>query len=172
MNKRFLYLTMITLILSGCGGVKDSLGLNKESPDEFAVIKRAPLEMPSSLALPPPTPGAARPQEKAPIVQAKQAIFGNESTATTTSSSEAESALLQKANAANADPNIKYTIDAETKAVEKQNTPVIKKLFGMTGKEEDRSATVVDAEKEAQRIKKNQEEGKNITDGNTPVIKD
>ena len=34
------------LTLSACAGAKEELGLTRSAPDEFAVVKRAPLEMP------------------------------------------------------------------------------------------------------------------------------
>ena len=52
------------LLLLGCTDLKRSIGLEKTSPDEFAVESRAPLEMPPDFDLRPPQPGAPRPQEK------------------------------------------------------------------------------------------------------------
>ena len=82
MNKA-QYITLCGLVfssfaLSGCSSVRDVAGLDKESPDEFSVMTRAPLEMPSGNALPPPDLGAMRPQEKATIQQAQQAVLGQE----------------------------------------------------------------------------------------------
>ncbi|MBT4740276.1 MAG: DUF3035 domain-containing protein, partial [Rhodospirillaceae bacterium] len=34
------------LVLSGCDDTKRALGINKSVPDEFAVVRRAPLVMP------------------------------------------------------------------------------------------------------------------------------
>ena len=63
-----------TLLLPGCTDLKRSIGLEKTSPDEFAVESRAPLTMPPDFELRPPQPGAARPQEKSPGQQARQVI--------------------------------------------------------------------------------------------------
>jgi hypothetical protein len=62
------------LMVSGCTDVKRAIGLEKTSPDEFAVESRAPLEMPPDFDLRPPQPGASRPQEKSPDKLARQAI--------------------------------------------------------------------------------------------------
>jgi len=62
------------LSLQGCTGLKRSIGLEKTSPDEFAVESRAPLEMPPDFDLRPPQPGATRPQEKAADQQARKVI--------------------------------------------------------------------------------------------------
>jgi hypothetical protein len=61
-------------LLSGCTDLKRSIGLEKTSPDEFAVESRAPLTMPPDFELRPPQPGAARPQEKSSGQQARQVI--------------------------------------------------------------------------------------------------
>ncbi len=63
-----------TLLLPGCTDLKRSIGLERSSPDEFAVESRAPLTMPPDFELRPPQPGAARPQEKSSGQQARQVI--------------------------------------------------------------------------------------------------
>lgn len=43
------------ITLTGCEGVRSTLGLDRSPPDEFAVLKRAPLSMPPEMnILPPP----------------------------------------------------------------------------------------------------------------------
>jgi hypothetical protein len=69
----FLCLAGVSL-LPGCTDLKRSIGLEKTSPDEFAVESRAPLTMPPDFELRPPQPGAARPQEKSSGQQARQVI--------------------------------------------------------------------------------------------------
>src|SRR5688572_33350449 len=66
----------LPLATGGCSGVKETLGLTKQSPDEFKVVSRAPLSMPPDYNLRPPTPGSARPQEGTPRDQAQQAVLG------------------------------------------------------------------------------------------------
>jgi hypothetical protein len=62
------------LLLPGCSDLRRSIGLEKTSPDEFAVESRAPLTMPPDFELRPPQPGAPRPQEKSSGQQARQVI--------------------------------------------------------------------------------------------------
>jgi hypothetical protein len=62
------------LLSSGCSDFKKSIGLEKTSPDEFAVESRAPLTIPPDFDLRPPQPGASRPQEKSTGQQARQVI--------------------------------------------------------------------------------------------------
>jgi Protein of unknown function (DUF3035) len=61
-------------MLGGCGELKTAMGLNPNSPDEFAVESRAPLSMPPEFNLRPPEPGAARPQETPADKQARLAL--------------------------------------------------------------------------------------------------
>ena len=45
--------------LAGCsGGTRQALGLVRSSPDEFAVVAKAPLVLPPDFGLRPPIPGA------------------------------------------------------------------------------------------------------------------
>lgn len=46
MKNKLLVAVMALLVLGGCTGVKDKLGLAKQSPDEFMVMSRAPLSLP------------------------------------------------------------------------------------------------------------------------------
>ena len=62
--------------LSACeGGIGDALGLGKNAPDEFAVVRSAPLTLPPDFTLRPPRPGEARPNEESVREQAKVALF-------------------------------------------------------------------------------------------------
>jgi hypothetical protein len=65
-----------TLALGGCVGLKRAIGLEKVSPDEFAVESRAPLTIPPDFDLRPPQPGAPRPQEASAASKA-QGIVDN-----------------------------------------------------------------------------------------------
>lgn len=164
--------TLTALALCSCTNVKSSLGLEKDAPDEFAVVTRAPLEIPDNLVLPPPNPGMPRPQEDSTIEQAQKALLGEKSIKTQSQTSAAESALLTKTNANNATPEIRALINKETAELHDRNKPVAEKLLNIGGDRDEASATVVDATKEAERIKQNWESGKNILDGDTPTIEE
>ena len=167
----FASIGLMALSVSGCGNIKNSLGLEKSAPDEFAVIKRAPLEIPAHLALPPPMPGMPRPQETSTIDAAQQAVLGHTESNTTTSSS-AEAALLSKTGANNTPSDIRTQVNKETDEMHDRNKPVAEKLFNIGGDRDESSATVVDPVKELERIQKNKAEGKPITEGDTPVIEE
>jgi hypothetical protein len=62
--------------LTGCDSFKKAIGMEKTSPDEFAVESRAPLTIPPDFDLRPPQPGAGRPQEVSPSDKA-QTVLNN-----------------------------------------------------------------------------------------------
>lgn len=166
----FTALFFSALLLSNCGGLRSSLGLDNDGPDEFAVITRAPLEMPAKLALPPPNPGVQRPQEKPTIVEARETVFGEQEKSYNPASSATEARLLDKAGAGSAQEDIRNVVNQETHDLKTKNLPVAKKLLKLTGQNGGASGVIVDAEQEFERIKKNKTEGKSILDGETPVI--
>jgi hypothetical protein len=173
--KTFIYALAIpaALSLSACESTKEQLGLNRQSPDEFAVIKRAPLEMPPSYTLRPPTPGAARPQEQKSQEQARTVVFGSGEEQRAAAPAGAESAILQKAGTDIAQPDIRTTVDRETALLEPKEKPVAQKLLGITlGDDGEKPASIVDAQGEAERLKRNREEGKPVTEGETPSIEE
>ena len=53
-----LAVTVCAIALSGCGSLREMAGLQKKSPDEFAVSTKAPLVIPPDFNLRPPMPGA------------------------------------------------------------------------------------------------------------------
>jgi len=165
-----IFLTTI-LALTGCESARDTLGLNKSSPDEFAVVKRAPLSMPPDYSLRPPQPGAPRPQEAEPSTAAKQTVFGSDAKpSANVHSSDPENALLGQIGAENANPDIRAIVDSETSADLDKDKPVGEKLLGIISSDGEPDASVVQPVKESERIKKNEEEGKPITDGDTPAV--
>jgi len=67
-------LGLLSLSMFGCSDFKKMVGIEKSSPDEFAVESRAPLTIPPDFDLRPPAPGAGRPQEVSAANKAKTAI--------------------------------------------------------------------------------------------------
>ena len=159
---------MISLLaLSACGGVKEQLGVTRKPPNEFAVVKRAPLSMPPDYQLTPPRPGAPRPQEQATSEEAKEKLFGSTGGSAPAGS---DSILLGKAGTKNADPAIRARVDAETKEMNEENIPVARRLFGIGGDPNEAPVSVVDAKKENERLQQNKAQGKPATAGETPAV--
>jgi hypothetical protein len=160
---------LLALSLCACSNAKETLGLTRQSPDEFAVVKSAPLEIPPNFNLVPPNPGSPRPQEQSTAATAQQAVFGTE-TQMQTASSNGEEILLQRAGATQVDPNIRRTIDLESQEEGSSKKPVVDRLLGWGSDE--KAATIVNAPEEASRLQNNAKAGKPVTDGETPTIED
>ena len=161
---------MGALSVAGCSGAKKQLGLDRQGPNEFAVVKRAPLEKPPNYGLRPPRPGAPRPQEDAPIDQARAHLFGQGAEAGAHQESgvtDGEARLLNQAGVRNIDPSIRDTVDREAG---EDTRPVAERLLGIAGFESDAPADVVDAKAEAQRLRENREAGRPVTEGETPSV--
>ncbi|HOP19108.1 MAG TPA: DUF3035 domain-containing protein [Parvularculaceae bacterium] len=105
-----LGLAILAAATSGCAGFGRAVGGGKNPPDEFAVTTKAPLVVPPDYSLRPPKPGEARPEDIAPSERARQVLLGDESSAPPTAG---EQYILYKANALNANPNIRNLLNAE-----------------------------------------------------------
>ncbi len=142
------------LILSGCSSAKESLGLGRSAPDEFMVVKHAPLAMPPDYNLRPPAPGAPRPQEQSTDQLARTTVFGAQQSnaASAAAPDSTEAALLQQAGTAQANPNIRNVVDQETTELEESNKTVAGKLLHI-GRDKE-SAKVLNAKEEAERLQK------------------
>lgn len=168
MRKSSLILAvMMAATLGGCSDVKKQIGMGRSSPDEFMVVKRAPLTMPPDYDLRAPSPDSLPPASEASN-QAKAALMGG-NTATAEKGS-AENALLQKMGAENADPSVRAAINRENGVLELENRKLVDKLIFWSDKPGEAPASVVDAKQEKERLKKNEAEGKPANDGNVPVI--
>lgn len=165
--KTFILYGSCALILTACGNVKQQLGIERKPPDEFAVVKHAPLSLPPDFSLRPPRPGAQRPQEKETSQQAEETVFGGD-VETDTTPSTGEQALLQQAGADNARPNIRQLVDRDVASMPPAQQTAVKKILNI-GKTRPAAASVVDAKAEAERLKKNAATGKPVTAGETPA---
>ncbi len=177
MTKTVLFSVLLAsaaISLGACDKTREQFDFSKKAPDEFAVVRRAPLEMPPDFkTIQAPRPGAQRPQEKATDALARQAILGETAAPdepTSTSTSTGESVLLQKTGAANASPAIRATVDRETEEIAKEQSPGIDKIKKWVGQDVEPPAKLVDPVAEVNRIKQNRAQGKPITTGKTPTI--
>ena len=178
--------------LSACeGGIGDALGLGKNAPDEFAVVRSAPLTLPPDFTLRPPRPGEARPNEESVREQAKVALFNeagalaiDDSSAAATTQGEA--AFIERAGAADVDPNIRHIVDREFSGYASEDESFIDSLLfwqeeqlsrGLRGEAAPsrsgsrKSNCGRSGRCEAERLRENAEAGKPVTAGETPTIK-
>lgn len=115
---------MAASLLAGCtldsrdGSIGEQLGFALNSPDEFMIISRAPLQMPQNLqALPTPQPGAASPLMPDPYADARQSLFGSPAQiATLASQTQGEQVLLASAGATPSDAATRTAMEAEEAA--------------------------------------------------------
>tara|TARA_B100000676_G_C18062013_1_gene838428 strand:- start:1604 stop:2188 length:585 start_codon:yes stop_codon:yes gene_type:complete len=168
----------VTVVLTSCEGIKKQIGLAKDAPDEFTVVTKAPLIIPPDFTLRPPRPGAAGPQEIQVQEQARRALLRSgrvkSDTSTITSNaappsrSRAETAFLRNAGADKADPEIRTVIRRETLALAEKDSSFTRRLMFWRGDREDES--LIDAEKEAERLREAAAKGESPAEGEVPVI--
>lgn len=158
--------------LSGCEQAREAIGMNKQSPDEFAVVTRAPLTLPPDYGLRPPKPGAPRPQEGTVKDSARSVLIPGSGKVASKAADEGltkgETVLLAKAGATNADPSIRGKIDRESSILATENDSFTDRLIFWQKREP--AGTVVDPTKESQRLQENAGLGKSSTTGATPRI--
>ena len=156
----------VAVALGACD-VANTLGLNREGPDEFQVLSHAPLTLPPDYRLRPPDPGAVRPQQVAPRDNARQTLTGSAGSGATARSA-GESVLISKTGGAKVDSNFRRRIDEETAEIAEKNRRLLDDLIFW----EDRKthASVVDAQGESKRLRENAALGKPPTEGETPTI--
>lgn len=179
----------LLVVLAGCTDRSGNiLGFEKTSPDEFAVVKRAPLTLPPSFGLRPPRPGAARPQAVSPRDEAEKSVFPKPNKPRQTrreireneqrragDRSGSEVALLKRTGAINVDPEIRDVINREAAgASTEEDTSFVDSLLFWRDKEKkppDNFDVVVDPKGESRRLRENEILGKPVTEGVTPTIK-
>tara|TARA_E500000331_G_scaffold37134_1_gene30959 strand:+ start:106 stop:678 length:573 start_codon:yes stop_codon:yes gene_type:complete len=164
-----LIVLMMGALLSGCSNVRDALGQNKKSPDEFAILARAPLSMPPNFSLRAPNKGMERPQEPSSRNMGRDLIFKKSNSERGNDSKSNSSSIRGLLGTNKANPKIREIINAETKNMAFEDKPFLDKLLSWKKPSED--GVLVDAAAEAKRLKNNVEQGKPVTEGKTPIIK-
>lgn len=168
MKNKQLMVVLVPLLLAGCGNnVRETLGIAKPPPDEFAVIARPPLAVPPDFALRPPQPGAQRPQEATPRNAAASTVFGMNSPTDAPVSNGTE-ALLAKAGATNLPANLRDELDRETIGIAMNDRSVVQRL--MFWDATNPNEPIVNAGAEAARLKQNQADKKPLNQGEVPTI--
>ncbi len=181
-------LSLISLtVLAACSGstVKDTLGIGRSAPDEFRVVSRPPLSVPPQFNLRPPGTTDLAPGDMPASQQAEKAVLGDDNSNTfsltpegvpenninkgVSANTSAESQLLMNAGADRADPSVRNTLTQEKLTIQEQQEEAA--WWEVWSTKPEKKDPLVDAKKEAERIKKNEEEGKPVDEGETPQVK-
>ncbi|HZA66078.1 MAG TPA: DUF3035 domain-containing protein [Geminicoccaceae bacterium] len=174
---------MAILAACGQGSVQNALGMGKRSPDEFAVVSRAPLILPPDYGLRPPRPGESRPGVDTPGEQARASLLGQAPAApagadqevvsaafdqTSPVESSGERALVAQATTVPTDPDIRRKIGEENMQLAQVEQDLFTRL--VKWREPASLGATIDPAAETQRLRTNRAEGKPATEGESPVI--
>ena len=159
--KKWILCVTALVVLAGCTGsnVRNTLGLNRRSPDAFSVVSRPPLTVPKEFYLVAPGSEAAAgvagesAKDKARAVLLKQGD-GAESAVNTKVDGGLADQLREKAGVASADSAVRKELDQELWEKEQADDKgSVADLFSKGLNEDDAAAEVLNANEEAQRLK-------------------
>jgi len=153
------------VIINGCSGVKEKIGLIKKAPDEFQVYENKPLTLPPNFDLRPPVDGNIENQE-----ESSEKLIFSEDNEKDESLSLSDEILLISVGEKDSDKNIRKIINEENSIQEVEKSLLDKILdfdliFEVQDKEESHE---INAEKE--RIDMLKDEDKNIKVNNQATI--
>ncbi|MCA8929394.1 MAG: DUF3035 domain-containing protein [Alphaproteobacteria bacterium] len=189
MRRILLVTAALALSLTACEQLRESAGISKKAPDEFRVVRNAPLSLPPNYALRPPEPGARPLPQLDPRREAQQAALGRDAgavaptgamaagtmaagaasaSAASAGESAGEEALLRNIKVGDTPTNIRAQVDEESAILAADNRNFVERL--MFWRDQPPPGTVVDARGEARRIQENAALGRPPQTGSTPTI--
>jgi len=146
---------LLPLAAGGCSDIRSAMGLEKNAPDEFNVVSRAPLSLPPDYNLRPPREGGDYITERDTRARARQAVFGGQQEtdpyANDPNKSPGEAALLTRAGAGTVDPDIRRRVKQETESIANEDEGFVEQLIFWRKKGDE--ADVVNAGEEDQRLR-------------------
>ncbi len=162
------------MALGGCTELRQAIGAEKSSPDEFQIRVRKPLSMPREYGLRAPRPGAARPQDGRS--QARQIVLDSDKSRRGARRvrpqikgvSREEAALIAKLGGGSVDSGIRLKVDRESAQILEDNKSFVDAI--MFWKDQVKPGKVVDPKSEARRIQENAALGRRGDAGNVPTI--
>ena len=114
MKKILLVIITTTFILSSCGTVRDSAGVNRKVIDEYSVIENPPLVIPPDFNLLPPEQIKSKDIQDADNELAKEILFGLENTGTSLENNTTLiNEIIRETEADEVDDNIRDSINQE-----------------------------------------------------------
>lgn len=164
-------LVLLAIALTACSSVRDQLGLNKTPPDEFTVVRKAPLALPPNFNLRPPTPGAPDNRSPAPTELARRALTGDRTAPRASAPSPGELALLRQAGTTQAEPDIRQVLLAETTQLSDKDKSLVERLIFWRGPEAE-AEDILDPAAESRRLREaSLQAGNTDLGGETPTIR-
>lgn len=159
--KRIQAAILASASLAALGGCSSLMGTG--TPDEFRVVRKAPLTIPPDYNLHPPKPGESRPQELEPDAQARVALFGQDFGK---NASEGEKLLVKQAGGDTVDRTVRSEVDYDSAQILRKSNSFADEILNFGRKP---SAAVVDPATEAARLKTEEADNADLT-GDQPVI--
>ena len=128
-------IALCAVTLMGCESLRNAAGLQKKSPDEFAVTTKAPLVIPPDFNLRPPMPGAPPSNTRDPSTNAELALFSNADPQTVANGmrgnySMAEKLLMANAGVQNSDASIRTQLKSDTRAIQGADQSFTDRVLG------------------------------------------
>lgn len=169
----------LALALAGCGESGNVFGFDRSGPDEFTVVRHAPLSVPPDATLRPPQGGESQEARNESAERARSTLLavgeGDEAVAAmrarsaATGQSLGEVALARRAGAYyGIETDIRRIVDEETTNLALEDESFMRSL--VFWKDEEPRGTVLDAGAEARRLQENEALGKPLNAGEAPVI--
>jgi len=157
-----------TIALTGCDGARKALTQTKAAPDEFAVYTRAPLTMPPDYGLRPPSSDKdkVRAADDPQAVAKRVMLGGREAQAKPIqAATPGTTALLARAGAHQAEPDIRLTVNRETTVFAEEDQTFMESLMF-----EPDPTDVIEPKGEMKRIQETQALGQPVNTGESPSI--
>jgi hypothetical protein len=138
---------------------------SQRTPDEFRVVRKAPLTVPPDYNLRPPSPGEARPQELSNEAQARVAVFGTD---LARGASDGEKLFIAKAGGETTERTVRQQIDFDSAQILRKNRSFADMILSFGRKP---AESVIDPSAEAERLRSEQESVKEVTGGGQVLIR-
>ncbi len=155
-------IAMIGLAAMAAVGTTACSSMN--TPDEFRVVRKAPLTVPPEYNLRPPAPGSARPQELSAEAQARVAVFGTDFGQ---AASEGEKLFIKAAGGDAVDRSVRSQVDFDNAQILRKNRGFADMIFNFGSTP---SEPLLDPAAEAERLKAAEESVKDVTGGGKVMI--
>ena len=184
-------------VLAGCGGsgsLGTIIGVERKTPDEFAVVRRAPLTLPPDFSLRPPDPRGQRQQDLQTRDSAQDAVFGTNQASTLNqslqdqtsvtglaaanqsssnqSASAGEQRLLELAGSEGDNSSaIRALIEQENAALAVLDEGLLENLIFWRQNNQASESALIDPQEESRRVQESQVLGREISEDPAPVIR-